>query len=237
MVEGRRFRRPGSGSWCACPGRSSPSDLVRRGARIAQRARGELLVVHVREGHDRGASWLKDVARLTQDLGGTFDVIDSDEPVDAVLGFAYRQFVTQILVGEPSIGMAGAPPRLVRRRAHPQGHEHRHPRDRAARALIATGGAERCASRLPAGRGTTNDVPARVAIPSRGEPASDASPRSPALRHPRDYAAACRSGQPRRTRPARSTRRSAGLAASNPERFAPGAARSWLRSFTSDQPL
>jgi two-component system sensor histidine kinase KdpD len=76
-------------------------DLVRRGARIAQRARGELLVVHVREGHDRGAPWLKDVARLTQDLGGTFDVIDSDEPVDAVLGFAYRQFVTQILVGEP----------------------------------------------------------------------------------------------------------------------------------------
>jgi two-component system sensor histidine kinase KdpD len=76
-------------------------DLVRRGARIAQRARGELLVVHVREGHDRDAPWLQDVARLTRDLGGTFDVIDSDEPVDSVLGFAYRQFVTQILVGEP----------------------------------------------------------------------------------------------------------------------------------------
>ncbi len=77
-------------------------DLVRRGARVAQRARGELLVVHVREGEERhDGDWLKDVDRLARDLGGTFDVIDSDEPVEAVLGFAYRQFVTQIIVGEP----------------------------------------------------------------------------------------------------------------------------------------
>ncbi len=76
-------------------------DLVRRGARIAQRARGELLVVHVREGEGEDGVWLRDVDRLTRDLGGTFDVIDADEPVEAVLGFAYRQFVTQILVGEP----------------------------------------------------------------------------------------------------------------------------------------
>ncbi len=76
-------------------------DLVRRGARIAQRSRGDLLVLHVREGEGDGGVWLQDVDRLTRDLGGTFDVIDADEPVEAVLGFAYRQFVTQILVGEP----------------------------------------------------------------------------------------------------------------------------------------
>jgi two-component system sensor histidine kinase KdpD len=76
-------------------------DLVRRGARIAQRSRGDLLVVHVREGEGDDGAWLTDVDRLARDLGGNFDVIDADEPVDAVLGFAYRQFVTQILVGEP----------------------------------------------------------------------------------------------------------------------------------------
>ncbi len=34
------------------------------------------------------------------DVGGAFDVIDSEAPVDAVLGYAYRQSVTQIVVGE-----------------------------------------------------------------------------------------------------------------------------------------
>jgi two-component system sensor histidine kinase KdpD len=76
-------------------------DLIRRGARVAQRARGELLVVHVREGD--GATdpdWLEAVGSLTRDLGGTFDLLDSETPVDAVLGYAYRNSVTQIVVGE-----------------------------------------------------------------------------------------------------------------------------------------
>jgi two-component system sensor histidine kinase KdpD len=84
---------------------SQPGDLsdtlIRRASRIAQRARGELLVLHVRGGE--GATdpeWLQKVASLVRDLGGTFDVIDSETPVDAVLGYAYRHSVTQIVVGE-----------------------------------------------------------------------------------------------------------------------------------------
>jgi two-component system, OmpR family, sensor histidine kinase KdpD len=84
---------------------SQPGDvsdtLIRRGGRLAQRARGELLVLHVRQGE--GATdpeWLRDVEALTRDVGGTFDVIDSETPVDAVLGYAYRHSVTQIVVGE-----------------------------------------------------------------------------------------------------------------------------------------
>jgi two-component system sensor histidine kinase KdpD len=84
---------------------SRPGDLsetlIRRAARIAHRARGELLVLHVREGE--GATdpeWLQMIESLTRDLGGTFDVIDSETPVDAVLGYAYRHSVTQIVVGE-----------------------------------------------------------------------------------------------------------------------------------------
>jgi two-component system sensor histidine kinase KdpD len=84
---------------------SRPGDLsdtlVRRGARIAQRARGELLVLHVREGErSTDPSWLEHIETLVRDLGGSFDVIDSESPVEAVLGYAYRQSVTQIVVGE-----------------------------------------------------------------------------------------------------------------------------------------
>jgi two-component system, OmpR family, sensor histidine kinase KdpD len=77
-------------------------DLVRRGARIAQRSRGDLLVVHVRERDERKeVSWLEEIDRLSRDLGGTFEVIDADDPVEAVVGYSYRHFVTQIVVGEP----------------------------------------------------------------------------------------------------------------------------------------
>jgi two-component system sensor histidine kinase KdpD len=75
--------------------------LIRRGARLAQRARGELLVLHVRHGEGATDSeWLHEIEALVKDLGGTFDVIDSEAPVDAVLGYAYRHSITQIVVGE-----------------------------------------------------------------------------------------------------------------------------------------
>jgi two-component system sensor histidine kinase KdpD len=76
-------------------------DLVRRGARIAQRARGDLLVLHVREHDDPGTrAWLVELDRLVKDLGGEFHVIDNEDAVTGVLHFAYTQFVTQLVVGE-----------------------------------------------------------------------------------------------------------------------------------------
>jgi len=82
------------------PGEDSDT-LVRRGARLSQRARGELLVLHVRQGEGAtDPAWLGEMEALAQDLGGSFDVIDSETPVDAVLGYAYRHSVTQIVVGE-----------------------------------------------------------------------------------------------------------------------------------------
>jgi two-component system sensor histidine kinase KdpD len=84
---------------------SRPGDvsdtLIRRGARLAQRARGELMVLHVRQGEGAtDPAWLAEVEGLTRDLGGSFDVIDSETPVDAVLGYAYRHSITQVVVGE-----------------------------------------------------------------------------------------------------------------------------------------
>jgi nucleotide-binding universal stress UspA family protein len=76
-------------------------DLVRRGCRIAQRTGGDLLVVHVVTG-DSGPDQelLEEIQRLVEDTGGEFQTLQSDDPVEAVLSFAYQQGVTQILVGE-----------------------------------------------------------------------------------------------------------------------------------------
>jgi two-component system sensor histidine kinase KdpD len=79
----------------------SAADLIRRGARIAQRARGDLLVVHARGSPGVQELWLEETSRLVADLGGELHVIDDDDAVGGVLGFAYRQFVTQLVVGEP----------------------------------------------------------------------------------------------------------------------------------------
>src|SRR6266542_3865690 len=76
-------------------------DLIRRGCRIAHRTQGDLLVIHVATSQgDPDSKWLGQVRRLVQDLGGEFQVLEAEDPVNEVLSFAYRQHVTQILVGE-----------------------------------------------------------------------------------------------------------------------------------------
>ncbi len=76
-------------------------DLIRRGCRIAHRTQGDLLVLHVATSReDPDSEWLGQVRRLVQDLGGEFQVLEAEDPVNEVLSFAYQQHVTQILVGE-----------------------------------------------------------------------------------------------------------------------------------------
>src|SRR5256714_11875949 len=59
-------------------------DLVRRGARMAQRSGGELLVLRVRTGGKHGREdWLDKVAALTRDLGGELHVVDAGSAVEA----------------------------------------------------------------------------------------------------------------------------------------------------------
>jgi two-component system sensor histidine kinase KdpD len=87
----------------ACVSRPDFSEaLIRRGARVAQRSQGDLLVLHVRTSEDPpDSAWIDRTARLVDELGGTFEVQQADSAVDGVLGYAYRQHVTQIVVGEP----------------------------------------------------------------------------------------------------------------------------------------
>jgi two-component system, OmpR family, sensor histidine kinase KdpD len=75
--------------------------LVRRGARIAQRAKGDFVVlyVHTPEEHPP-EGWLDSMRSLVANLGGELEVVSADSDVDGVLGFAARQNITQLVVGE-----------------------------------------------------------------------------------------------------------------------------------------
>jgi two-component system, OmpR family, sensor histidine kinase KdpD len=76
-------------------------ELVRRGCRIAHRTQGELLVLHVATSERAPDPQLVvQMQRLVGELGGSFRLLEADDPVEAVLRFAYEQHVTQILVGE-----------------------------------------------------------------------------------------------------------------------------------------
>ena len=69
--------------------------------RIAQRTRGDLLVIHVIDGKERpGTEWSEGTSRLVRELGGEFEIVEADDAVEAVLAYAYQQRVTQIVVGE-----------------------------------------------------------------------------------------------------------------------------------------
>jgi K+-sensing histidine kinase KdpD len=52
-------------------------------------------------GTEADPEWLREIEGLTNDLGGTFAVVNADSPVDGILSFAYEQHVTQIVAGEP----------------------------------------------------------------------------------------------------------------------------------------
>jgi two-component system sensor histidine kinase KdpD len=76
--------------------------LIRRGARMAQRTRGDLLVATATtDAAGLDTDWLKRTRRLVEELGGDFEILAAeDDPADSLLSFAYQQHVTQIVVGE-----------------------------------------------------------------------------------------------------------------------------------------
>ena len=76
--------------------------LVRRAARIASRAKGELVVVHVsaadsRVHRDRGA--LDQLRALAQDVGARWLELQDDDPARAIARFAREHHITQIVIG------------------------------------------------------------------------------------------------------------------------------------------
>ncbi len=76
--------------------------VVRRAARMAQRAKGELLVLHVRDPEREGAGdrpALDALKGLAEDVGGRWIEVDGEDPAAAIVEVAAEHQVTQIVVG------------------------------------------------------------------------------------------------------------------------------------------
>jgi two-component system, OmpR family, sensor histidine kinase KdpD len=76
--------------------------LIRRGARVAQRLRADLLVVHV-EDHPLTEEERQNVTKLealARSLGGDFHTVKDRNITDALVGFIHQQDVTQVFMGE-----------------------------------------------------------------------------------------------------------------------------------------
>jgi two-component system, OmpR family, sensor histidine kinase KdpD len=83
-------------------GAPSGDDVIRRAARIAGRAGGELIGVHVGSDdglHDRDPVALDRQRRLVTELGGVVREVVGDDPARAVVEFARAERATQIVLG------------------------------------------------------------------------------------------------------------------------------------------
>ncbi|NYI75606.1 DUF4118 domain-containing protein [Nocardioides panzhihuensis] len=86
----------------AVTGGPESETLLRRGARLCQRAKGsELVAVHVvsADGLTRSAGDLPRSQSLTRSLGGTFHTVIGDDPATAIVDFAAGANATMIIVG------------------------------------------------------------------------------------------------------------------------------------------
>lgn len=83
----------------AAPGTDA---IIRRASRMAARIKADLHVVHVTSAETRrlsDADRLSPLRRIAADVGATWHQIDADDPVDALMEFARRHQITQIVIG------------------------------------------------------------------------------------------------------------------------------------------
>jgi len=86
----------------AVDGTPGTDGVIRRAARLAARARGELHVVHVRNDAPSSKSALDSLAKLRQladDVGGEWREISGDDTARALMDFAVEHQITQIVLG------------------------------------------------------------------------------------------------------------------------------------------
>lgn len=76
-------------------------DLIRRGARMAQRLHGDLLVLHVKVDQELPEADWGSIKSLANDLGARFQTVEADSVVKGIVDFAVEQRITQCVVGEP----------------------------------------------------------------------------------------------------------------------------------------
>lgn len=76
-------------------------DLIRRGARMAQRLHGDLLVLHVKVDQEMPEADWGPMEALANDLGARFQTVEADSVVKGIVDFAAEQRITQCVLGEP----------------------------------------------------------------------------------------------------------------------------------------
>jgi len=89
----------------AIKGTAQDEQLIRRGARMASRARGDLLCVYVRAAEGLKSTTpvaLERDRELVEELNGTFHEVVESDVARAVTGFARAEQATQLVIGESS---------------------------------------------------------------------------------------------------------------------------------------
>jgi two-component system sensor histidine kinase KdpD len=85
---------------CVTP-RTSARAMIESGRRNAERFHGELIAAHVRQGQlsagDRDA--LDRNLEMARQAGADIEILEGDDPIEAILEFAHERGVTQVFVG------------------------------------------------------------------------------------------------------------------------------------------
>jgi len=85
---------------CITP-RANVSDMMDVAKVIADKFHGELIAAYVHQpqlsGDDRAALDAK--LALAREAGATIEILDGDDPVDAILDFAHKRGITQLFIG------------------------------------------------------------------------------------------------------------------------------------------
>ena len=83
----------------AVTGAPGTDNVIRRAARIAARTKGDFLAVHVTSAEQNTSRPLDELKKLADDLSAQWHDVNSDDPARALVDFAERHQVTQIVLG------------------------------------------------------------------------------------------------------------------------------------------
>jgi two-component system sensor histidine kinase KdpD len=85
---------------CVTP-RSSAKAMIESGRRNAERFHGELIAAHVKQGRMSPASQaaLDRNLAIAREAGAEIEILEGDDPIEAILEFAHERKVTQVFVG------------------------------------------------------------------------------------------------------------------------------------------
>jgi two-component system sensor histidine kinase KdpD len=85
---------------CLTP-RTSARAMLESGKRNADRFHGELIAAHVRQGHlgTEARIALNRNLEMAREAGANIEILEGDDPIEAILEFAHERGVTQVFVG------------------------------------------------------------------------------------------------------------------------------------------